>query len=280
MNSLNTAERLPSGPQPSGTKRPWYHPLYSPEHGAYVVLLVAFLTGAAAAQQWTGSTGWALLCAFLGFQAEHPLILQIRQRKTLKPRFLFWGGVYAGAASAIALYLYLSTPVIAWLYGSAILVLLVDAISVFYRQQKSILNEWITFAAVCLSAPLAYAATVGTLSPTVMGLWLVNALFFGGSIFTVKLRKLKTLSGVLGIAYHIAALLITIGLYQWQIIPLAGVVAIAISFVKFCGVLWQRDWYCQTPIRNVAMIETTAAFVFLTIVSLSLLPAYLPSSVA
>ncbi|MEO1623386.1 MAG: YwiC-like family protein, partial [Cyanobacteria bacterium J06632_3] len=69
-------------------QRKWYSPTVSPEHGAYVVLIVSFLTGAAAAQQWTWATTLALLCAFCGFQAEHPLVLQIKQRRSWKPRFL------------------------------------------------------------------------------------------------------------------------------------------------------------------------------------------------
>lgn len=67
----------------------WYRPTISHEHGVYVMLLVAFLTGAAAAQNWTISTTLALICAFCGFQAEHPLVLQIKQRKSWKPRFWF-----------------------------------------------------------------------------------------------------------------------------------------------------------------------------------------------
>lgn len=70
----------------------WYKPTLSPEHGVYVILLVSFLTGAAAAQNWTLSTTLALVCAFFGWQAEHPLVLQIKQRKSLKSRFLVWGG--------------------------------------------------------------------------------------------------------------------------------------------------------------------------------------------
>ena len=79
----------------SGKPNPqaWYRPTFSPEHGVYVVLLVSFLTGAAAAQSWTHMTTLALLCAFCGFQAEHPLVLQIKQRRSLKPRFLVWGGL-------------------------------------------------------------------------------------------------------------------------------------------------------------------------------------------
>lgn len=287
MNNPISAEQFstaktPQIMQPQQAKRltnrdqAWYRPIHSPEHGVYVVLLVAFLTGAAAAQQWTWITTLALLCAFLGFQAEHPLALQIRQRKTLKPRFLFWGGLYAGAASAIALYLYLHTPAVGWLYAAVMVALAVDAIAVYSRKQRALFNEWITFAAVCLAAPLAYITTVGTLSPVVVGLWGINALFFGGSIFTVKLRKLKAMSGGPGNAYHSVALLVTIGLYQWQLVPLSGVIMMAVALFKFWVVLWQRSWYCQTPIKNVAMIETTLAFLFLVAISLSLLPAHLP----
>ncbi|HEY9622422.1 MAG TPA: YwiC-like family protein, partial [Crinalium sp.] len=138
----------------------------------------------------------ALLCAFCGFQAEHPLVLQLKQRRSFKPRFLVWGSIYGGIASAIALYLWLIqselTSPLSWIYLSAIAALVVDAISVFHREQKSVLNELITFAAVCLSAPFAYVATSEHVSLLVMGLWILNTLFFSSAIFTVKLRKVKT----------------------------------------------------------------------------------------
>src|SRR4028118_1562748 len=110
----------------------WYRPTLSPEHGVYVVLLVSFLTGAAAAQGWTLATTLALVCAFCGFQAEHPLVLQIKQRRSLKPRFLIWGGLYAVISGVIAFYLYLNHPVVLWIYAGAIAALIIDAFSVFH----------------------------------------------------------------------------------------------------------------------------------------------------
>lgn len=79
-------------------KIPWYRPTFSPEHGVYVILIVSFITGAAAAQGWTLATTLAFICAFAGFQAEHPLTLQIKQRHSWKPRLLVWGSLYAGVA--------------------------------------------------------------------------------------------------------------------------------------------------------------------------------------
>lgn len=166
--SANAASRAPA----------WYHPTISPEHGVYVMLVVSFLTGAAAAQHWTIAATLAFLCAFFGFQAEHPLVLQIKQRSSWKPRFLLWGGLYGTISLGVAGYLYLQTPALLWVYLGAIAALVIDAVSVFYRQQKSFANELLTFAAVCLAAPVAYIAVTGTWTLSVLGLWLLKYAVF------------------------------------------------------------------------------------------------------
>ena len=266
-------------PTTEGSSKPnsqvWYRPTWSPEHGVYIVLLVSGLTGAAAAQSWTFSSTLALVCAFCGFQAEHPLVLQLKQRRSLKPRFLVWGGLYSAVALAIAFWLYLNSPVLLWLYLGAIAALVVDTISVLQREQKSIFNEIITFAAVCLSAPFAYAATTGTISATAMGLWILNSLYFSSTIFTVKLRKPKTNSPVPGVVYHAIASLIIATLYYLGWLSLVTALAFGLALLKFGIIVLNPEWYRTTKIQWVAMLETGTAFCFLTIVALSLLPAHL-----
>lgn len=286
MNSP-TFTPTPSAAQSTARKStPWYHPIFSPEHGVYVVLFVAFFTGAAAAQHWTGATTLALICAFCGFQAEHPLVLQIKQRRSLKPRFLVWGGLYGGIAAALALYLYWSLnlrqgevllPLLA-IYAGAIAAFGVDAISVFYREQKSIWNELITFFAVCLAAPLAYLVTTGTLSVLALGLWVLNSLFFSSTIFTVKFRKDKNHAVTASVVYHAIATLLVAGLWLLGTFPLITALAFGVVLLKFGIILWQRNWYCTTKIQQVALLETSSAMIFLAIVALSVLPARLPVS--
>ncbi|WP_416669631.1 YwiC-like family protein [Egbenema bharatensis] len=271
-------------PQPTprrSTAQAWYRPTLSPEHGVYVILVVSFLTGAAAALQWNWPTTLALIAAFCGFQAEHPLVLQIKQRRSLKPRFLTWGGLYSGVAIALALYLYwqqgtLLSPLL-WVYLGAIAAFLFDAISVFHREQKSVLNELITFFAVCLSAPFAYVVTTGTASPAVVGLWLLNSLFFSSAIFTVKFRKDKTHPATPSLVYHAIATSIVVGLWFAGGLSLLTACAFGIVLLKFGLILWQRNWYCTTTIQWVALLETSSAFVFLLMVTLSVLPAHLPT---
>lgn len=271
-----TTSRVPSQPA-------WYVPLWSPEHGVYVVLAVAFLTGAAAAQHWTWLTTFSFFCALFGLQAEHPWVLQIKQRKSLKPRLLVWGCLYSGLAGAIALYLYLQVPAplpLLSIYGAALAAFGVDALAVFYRQQKSLLNEWVTFTAVCLVAPLAYVATTGSLSQTAIALWVLNSLFFTGTLFTLKLRKVHpalTLSFVIGRAmlYHAIAALLVVGLWHFGALSALTASAYSLALLKAGLLLWQHDWYRNTPIRWVALIETATAFGFGALVCLSLLPAHL-----
>ena len=276
-DSTSTTPTAIAAKASSSPRLQWYHPTFSPEHGVYVVLIVSFLTGAAAAQNWTGATTLALVCAFCGFQAEHPFVLQIKQRRSLKPRFLVWGGLYSSVTlvSAIYLYLDLQHSILLWVYLGAIAAFVIDATTVFYRQQKSIANELITFAAVCLSAPFAYAATTGTLSSLVLGLWALNTLFFGSAIFSVKLRKPKTSSLIAGGVYHAIALLMVSGLYSFGVLLLLTALSLSIVLLKFGLIVWQRSWYCTTPIQTVALIETLSALGFLIVVALSVLPAHL-----
>ncbi|AFY36895.1 hypothetical protein Lepto7376_0462 [[Leptolyngbya] sp. PCC 7376] len=259
----------------SSRARTWYRPVVSPEHGVYVILLVSFITGAAAAQRWTFLTTLALVCAFAGFQAEHPLVLQIKQRRSWKPRLLLWGSLYAGLSLGAAMYLYLQVPSLLWIYLGAIAALIIDSIAVFYRRQKTVFNEILTFAAVCLAVPFTYVATTGTWTISLFGLWCLNTLFFSSTIFTVKLRKPKTASLIPAMIYHAVASLIILGL--WWIGWLASLSAITFTIVlaKFSLILWQRDWYKTTQIKNVAFLETITAILFLATTAISLLPAHL-----
>ncbi len=267
MTTATSQQSIPHG-------KSWYIPTFSPEHGVYVVLLVSFLTGVAFAGQWNWKTTLALICAFAGFQAEHPLTLQIKQRRSWKPRFLVWGGLYAGIALGVAGYLFWQMPMLVWLSLGAIATFLIDSVAVFYRRQRSIWNELVTFAAVCLSAPLAAIATTGTVSIALLGLWLLNTLFFSSAVFTVKLRKHKTVSLFPSLVYHATATLIVLGLWYLGWLPRLTAIAFVIALLKFGLIVWQLEWYKTTEIRNIAILETMSAILFLIPIAIILLPVH------
>ncbi|NEN90396.1 MAG: YwiC-like family protein [Okeania sp. SIO3H1] len=254
----------------------WYRPTFSPEQGILLVLGGSFITGAALAQEWTNSTTLALICAFFALQAEHPLVVQIKQRRSWKPRFLIWGGLYGGIAMAIAGWLYFQSPCLLWIYAMAIAALVADSIAVLKRKQKSILNELIGFTAICLSAPLAYIATTGHISLAAMAMWIVNTLFFSSAIFTLKLRKKKTSSPVPGMIYHGTAVLIILSLYCFNCLNIATALSYTVALVKLVAIACQLDWYRTTKFHFVAIFETRFALLYIAIAAISVLPAHLP----
>ncbi len=256
----------------------WYRPMFSPEQGVLLVLGGSFLTGAALAQEWTNSTTLAFICAFFALQAEHPLVVQIKQRSSWKPRFLIWGGLYGGIAMAIAAWLSIQSPCLLWIYGIAIAALIADSIAVVKRKQKSILNELIGFTAICLSAPLAYTATTGNISLAAMAMWVLNTLFFSSAIFTLKLRKQKTSSPVPGIVYHATATLIALGLYWCNSLNMVTALSYSVALIKLLAIALQLNWYRTTKFHFVAIFETRFALIYIAIAAISVLPAHLPSA--
>ena len=178
--ALSPFPLLPDRPQTKESPKIllWCRPILAPEQGVFLVLFGSFLTGAASAQQWNQWTNLALLCAFLTLQLEHPYVVQLKQRKRWKPRFLIWGGIYGVSALSLATFLGFHSPVLLAIDALVVVGLIADGIAVVHQKHKSIANEMISFATISLAAPLAYGATTGTLCIEVIGMWILNALFF------------------------------------------------------------------------------------------------------
>ena len=256
--------------------RNWVKPTFSPEHGVLIVWFGSFLTGAALAQTWNYCTNLALLCSFFALQAEHPLVVQVKQRSKWKPRYAIWAGIYGIIAVWIAGWLWIQSPILIWIYAIVAFALIFDVIAVIKRKHKSILNELVIFAAICLSTPLAYAATTGNLSVEAITIWMLNTLFFGSAIFTIKLRRKKTSSFKPGILYHLIASLIVTGFFILGWLKLFTALAFAVVLIKFAVVVCFRNWYQKAKFHSVALLETRFALVYVAIASISVLPAYLP----
>jgi hypothetical protein len=255
----------------------WIRPTFSPEHGVLLVLFGSFLTGAALAQQWTHWTTLALICAFFALQAEHPYVVQIKLRKNPQPRYLLWGGIYGTIALSSAILLWFQSTVLSWLYLLVVIGSLANAIAIVKGKHKSITNEVIGFAVICLAAPLAYGSTTGSISLEAMALWILNTLFFSSAIYTIKLRRQKTQSFKLGAIYHLIAALMAIGLYELDYLSLVTALSFGVALIKFGVVFSFQKWYRKVKFYSIALFETRFALLYIAIACVSVLPAHLPS---
>ncbi len=254
----------------------WCRPTFAPEQGVFLVLLGSFLTGAALAQHWNQWTNLALFCSFVTLQMEHPYVVQLKQRKSWKPRFLIWGGIYGISALSIAIILWFHSPGLLAIYALVVIALIADGIAVVNQKHKSIVNEIISFAAISLAAPLAYGATTGHLSIEAIGMWILNTLFFSSGIYTIKLRKKKTRSLKPGIIYHGISVIILAGLYSVNCLSLITALSFAVALIKFGIITCVLNWYRQAKFHSIAIFETRFSLIYVAIASISVLPAHLP----
>ncbi|MEM1252735.1 MAG: YwiC-like family protein [Cyanobacteria bacterium P01_H01_bin.21] len=260
----------------SSSTKSVYSPTFSPEHGVLLVLAGALLTGASLAQAWTWETTLACLAAFLGLQAEYPLTVQIKQRRSLKPRYLLWAGLYGSSAIAIALTLSYRHPDLIWVCAGAAIAMGINVVAVLNRRQKTIDTEILMFMAICLSTLFVYGVTAGSLTVQAIGLWMLNSLFFASAVFTIKLRKAKTSSLTGSLVYHSVAIALTTGLYGLGWLSLFTALTLSIALLKLIVVIIFRDWYCSCRFEYIARFETYFALTYTALACLTVLPEYLP----
>ena len=167
------------------------------EHGSWAMWSVPLVIGLAASAQVSAQWQWRsvlLIVASLGFfllRFPVDLLIKTRKRPTTDRMWLIrWASVYGAVTAISGLWL----VVVDQLYG-LLLLGAVGALLLAYhwwlvekRQEMSAPGELAGIVALALGAPLAYYTASGQLGGTAVLLWLVNALYFGGTVFYIKLK--------------------------------------------------------------------------------------------
>lgn len=159
------------------------------EHGAWAMWIVPMLSAAIIT---SFSLDFFLLfaCFTLLYIVHHPVVLMVKRKSFLKGE-----GTKSVAALALPAFL-LGVALVAFagrvwllLFGAVETAIFVFSIKAFLdREQRSFLNELTVAAALTLSAPAAYYAITGLLDLKAVVLYALNFLFFGSSVFYVKMR--------------------------------------------------------------------------------------------
>jgi hypothetical protein len=157
------------------------------------MLIVPLLLGVAIAPAWQPRILVLLLAALGFFLVRHPLATLVKTRKrAAADRASLWGwaAIYGGIAALSGGWLILAEG----LWGLAIMglvggmLLLFNLWLVSRRQEMSVAGELAGIAGLALGAPMGYYVASSQLDSTAAALWLINALYFGGTVFYVKLK--------------------------------------------------------------------------------------------
>jgi hypothetical protein len=206
--------------------------------------LVPGVVGAALAGGGYGLSALLLAVTFCFFWARYPLTLWARSRDHAFPAGALPTTLAFGLIGA-ALGLVLTAAYGRWLLlaiGAAGGVVMGVVLLLASRgRDRSLASEFLGISGLCLTGPAAYYAAAGTLDSNALVAWLSPALFFGVSVFYVKLRvdgyvraKSKkpltplavALAGYVALALAVAGALAALGVASpWTLPAYAPVVA-------------------------------------------------------
>jgi len=250
------------------------------------MLLVPFAIGLGVAAQGYGrATLFLVLMLFLHL-ARYPLSLMVRagRRRGSKGetyrRWAVWFGLYLTSGLILASILLLAYRL--WLLallGAAALIFLAFHLWLSaVGSERSAAGELTGIAGLALSAPGAYYVATGSLDETWLILWVLNLLYFGGSVFYVRMRidqetakagppvlRARLFRGMGVMVYHPLALIAASLLAYFKVVPPLLPIAFLPPAVKaFKGVLEGRS---EIKIKTIGFIEVaySTAFAAMTI---------------
>lgn len=248
------------------------------EHGAWGMLITTFIIGASCASAFNPAVllfGGASLSYFM-LRAPLLALKDARWQKSFKTdmrRAFLWLIIYAAMMAVFGIPLFLIYKKWRLLVFFA-LSLPMLFIHIIYSSEdfRSIKNELLSFAALCMTAPLAYYAATDELNTRAFSLWILCYLYYAGSVFYVKMNvearmkknDVSTLKGKFSISrdalfYHIAALAIAFAL-SFSIAP-------RLSYFAFIPSLWKvfaraLNLNETVPIKKLGWMEVVYAILF------------------
>jgi len=254
------------------------------EHGSWAMFAVPLIIGFAVAAQWQWRS-IGLIGAALGlFLVRFPIdtLIKTRKRPTAeRARLIRWAIAYGAIAAVCGGWLI----VIDQLYALIGLGLIGAALLIYHwwlverRREMSAQGELAGIFGLALGAPLAYYVSTGVLNGTALGLWVVNALYFGGTVFYIKLKvrqqpkepapdrvSERLVKAKACLSYQSAVLTLVILLVAFQRLPALAVLAFVPMTLKVLNgaARWQDRRSLSLP--RLGMIEMVHSALFAVLI--------------
>ncbi len=263
---------------------PGFRLLIPREHGAWAMLIAPLVTGIGVAGMVNGDTVFFTLTAFGFFLLRFPLMLALKSRALDARGFaLRWSAVYAALTFISGAILLLSTRqwILVGLGALGFATLVVYLWLAARRAEMTVWGEWIGIAGLALGAPGAYVVARGALDASATALYVLNAIYFGGTVLYIKFKvreqprivvqppslRARLWAGRVSILYHsiVAVLVALFAAMNW--LPALVSIAFILPVCKVIGGVLNKPE--RLNIRRLGFIELgfTVAFVFIVIVS-------------
>lgn len=251
------------------------------EHGAWAMFIVPLWVGISAAGVFNFEVALFALTAFGFFLVRYPTMLALKNRaRDLRRDAIRWSVMY-GALTGIGAIALMAISQIALLIPLGALGALSLAIYLWHaarRVEMTLLGEWIGIAGLALGAPGAYLVATRALDTTAFAIYVLNVVYFGGTVFYIKFKvreqprvvppdatwRAHVFAGRVTLAYHALAfaLIIAFAVICW--LPALVVIAFAPAVCKALGGVLTRQ--ARLNIRRLGFIELGLSIAFSLIV--------------
>jgi archaellum biogenesis protein FlaJ (TadC family) len=253
------------------------------EHGSWAMFAVPLIIGFAVAAQWQWRAIWLIGAALGLFLVRFPIDTLIKTRKrptTDRAKLIRWAIVYGSIAAVCGGWLI----VFVQLYWLIPLGVLSAALLIYHwwlverRREMSARGELAGIFGLALGAPLAYYVSTSVLNGTALGLWVVTALYFGGTVFYIKLKvrqqpkepapdrvSERLVKAKACLTYQSVVLTLVILLVAFQRLPALVVLAFVPMTVKvlYGATHWQDRKSLSLPRLGVIEVIHSAMFAML-----------------
>jgi hypothetical protein len=244
------------------------------------MLIVPLLIGLLLAPVWHWRVLALLVAALAFFLMRYPLATLVKTRKRAKvdKAYLWrWAAIYGGIAALSGAWLML-TYSLWWLLVMGIVGGLLIGLHLWLvarRQEMSLTGELSAIFGLALGAPMVYYVASSQLDSTAILLGVINALYFAGTVFYIKLKVRRQprlavptqLSGRLleakaCLGYQAVALILIMLLVSLRLAPLLTLLALAPATVKVLLGAWQWQDKKSLSLVRLGLVELFHAAVF------------------
>jgi hypothetical protein len=257
------------------------------EHGSWAMLIVPLLLGLIVAPAWHGRALLLVVVAFGFYLVRFPLAVLVKTRRRARPERAYlwrWTVIYGTLTAIGGGWLVLGEG----LWWLAVIGLAGGALLLFHlwlvarRQEMSVAGELSGIVGLALGAPMACYAAGGRLEAMAWVLWLINALYFGGTVFYIKLKvrqqprqpapdrlSERLIKARACLTYQTAALTIIIVLVAIRQAPLLTPLALAPGTIKIVWGAWQWQDKRSLSLVRLGVTEIFHAVAFMVLVAIA-----------
>ncbi len=256
------------------------------EHGSWVMFFTAFIIGIFIAGSFTLPVMVYLLSTLALFMIRYPIFLLTRMKNkhqfgvytkgTVRLWIIIYG--FTGTASGLVLVMILGRPLLVYLGVFALILLSAEAYRGTQTARQTLLNELAGAAGLSLIGLGAYYVSTNRLDARAWQMTFLLALYFVMAVFYVRMKahwvtkpptdfKTRWETGSVNILFSLAALILTLGLASYGLLPNLSWLAILPAILRnvFDALRGQRE----TNFKRRGWIETIYIVIFLVLVVLA-----------